>query len=153
MTRPLHLRAGPILLVAVGGSVGTAARYATALALPPVDGLPLPTIAVNLVGAFLLGVLLESLARRGPDDGGRRTLRLLLGTGVLGGFTTYSAFSLDTAELLAAGRVAEAALAVGITLVLGTSAAVLGILLADRRRTARPDGRPHDPAPARGPAE
>ncbi|MCJ1695846.1 hypothetical protein C1I63_07040 [Rathayibacter caricis DSM 15933] len=138
MTRPLHLRAGPILLVAAGGSVGTAARYATALALPPVGGLPLPTIAVNLVGAFLLGVLLESLARSGPDDGGRRTARLLLGTGVLGGFTTYSAFSLDTAELLLAGRVAEAALAVAITLVLGTSAAVLGILLAHRTARAEP---------------
>ena len=135
MTRPLHLRPGPLLVVAAGGSVGTAGRYAVALALPPVAALPIATIAVNLAGAFLLGVLLESLARRGPDEGRRRTLRLLLGTGVLGGFTTYSAFSLDTVSLLETGRVGEAALVAAITLVLGTGAAVLGIALAGRLRS------------------
>ena len=135
MTRPPHLRPGPLLVVAAGGSLGTAGRYATALALPPVGALPVATIAVNLVGAFLLGVLLESLARRGPDEGRRRTLRLLLGTGVLGGFTTYSTFSLDTVSLLESGRTAEAAVVAAITLVLGTFAAVLGLALAGRLRS------------------
>ncbi|MCM6762754.1 fluoride efflux transporter CrcB [Rathayibacter sp. ZW T2_19] len=135
MTRPLPLRPGPLLVVAAGGSVGTAGRYATALALPPLGALPVATIAVNLVGAFLLGVLLEALARRGSDEGRRRSLRLLLGTGFLGGFTTYSTFSLDTVSLLESDRVGEAALVAAITLVLGTGAAVLGIALASRLRS------------------
>ncbi|WP_244259318.1 fluoride efflux transporter CrcB [Rathayibacter sp. VKM Ac-2759] len=131
---PLHLRPRAILVVAAGGAVGTAGRYGVSLLLPPLGDLPVATIAVNLSGAFLLGLLLESLVRRGPDDGGRRTLRLLLGTGVLGGFTTYSTFSLDTVELLEAGRVAESALYAAVTLVVGTAAAVLGIVVAGRRR-------------------
>ncbi|WP_367947923.1 CrcB family protein [Rathayibacter sp. VKM Ac-2858] len=130
---PLHLRPSAILLVAAGGAVGTAARYGTALALPPLGAVPVATIVVNLVGAFLLGLLLAGLARRGPDAGRRRTLRLLLGTGVLGGFTTYSTFSLDTAALLEGGRWAEVLLYAGGTLVLGTLAAALGVLLAGRR--------------------
>ncbi|WP_367948571.1 CrcB family protein [Rathayibacter sp. VKM Ac-2857] len=136
--RPLHLRPSAILLVAAGGTVGTAARSATVLALPPLGTVPVATIAVNLVGAFLLGLLLAGLARRGPDTGGRRTLRLLLGTGVLGGFTTYSTFSLDTVALLEAGRWAEVLLSTGVTLVLGTLAAVLGVVLASRRAALTP---------------
>lgn len=136
MTRPLHLRPSAILVVAGGGAVGTAARYSVSLLLPPLGALPVATMIVNVVGAFLLGLLLEALARRGPDLGGRRTLRLLLGTGVLGGFTTYSTFSLDTVELLGAGRFAESALTAGGTLALGTAAAVLGIAVAGRRRGA-----------------
>lgn len=59
---------------------------------------------INIAGALLLGVLLEHLAHRGPDEGRRRTLRLLLGTGVLGGFTTYSTLATSTAVLFLAGR-------------------------------------------------
>ncbi|QHC60909.1 fluoride efflux transporter CrcB [Rathayibacter sp. VKM Ac-2760] len=129
----MHLRPGAILLVAAGGAAGTAARYATVLVLPPLGVVPVATIAVNLVGAFLLGLLLAGLARRGPDEGRRRTLRLLLGTGVLGGFTTYSTFSLDTVALIEGGRWSETVLYLAITLVLGTAAAALGIVLAGRR--------------------
>ncbi|KQQ06380.1 CrcB [Rathayibacter sp. Leaf185] len=132
----MHLRPGAILVVAAGGVVGTAGRYGVALLLPPLGDLPVATIAVNLSGAFLLGLLLESLARRGPDDGGWRMVRLLLGTGVLGGFTTYSTFSLDTVGLLEDGRFAESALYAAVTLVIGTAAAVLGIAVAARRRRA-----------------
>jgi CrcB protein len=134
-TRPPHLRPGAILLVAAGGAVGTAARYATALVLPPLGAVPVATIAVNLVGAFLLGLLLAGLARRGPDTGRRLTLRLLLGTGVLGGFTTYSTFSLDTVALVEGGRWADVLLYTAVTLVLGTLAAALGVVLASRRRS------------------
>lgn len=136
MTRPLHLRPSAIVTVAAGGAVGTSARYATALLLPPLGVLPVATIVVNLVGAFLLGVLLEGLARRGSDEGGRRTVRLLLGTGVLGGFTTYSTFSLDTVALLEAGRIGETLLYTGVTLVVGTAAAALGVVVAARRSPA-----------------
>jgi fluoride exporter len=133
--RPVHLRAGAILLVGVGGAAGTAARYATALGFEAagVTEFPVATLAVNLLGAFLLGVLLEALARRGPDEGGRLAVRLLLGTGVMGGFTTYSTFALDALTELASGRVGEASAYVLLTLLGGALAAALGILVAGGR--------------------
>ncbi|MBF4461245.1 MULTISPECIES: fluoride efflux transporter FluC [unclassified Rathayibacter] len=137
MSAPLHLRPSAILVVALGGTVGTAARAVTALALPPLSALPVATLAVNLAGAFLLGLLLERLVRGGADVGPRRTLRLLIGTGVLGGFTTYSTFSLDTLTLLDGGRIAEAGLYTGATLLLGTLAAALGIAVAGRNARER----------------
>ena len=80
------------------------------LALPDVSGLPVAVFVANLLGAFLLGFLLESLSRLGPDTELRTAIRLLLGTGLLGGFTTYSALALaivtlgiDGGVLLAAG--------------------------------------------------
>ena len=87
-------------------------------------------LIVNITGALLLGILLEALAVRGPDRGGRRRLRLLLGTGVLGGYTTYSLLAADVAGLLLDGRIAVA-LGYGVgSIVLGILAAWAGILLA-----------------------
>ena len=130
MTRralPVHLRPRSMLLVAAGGAVGTGARYLLSTHLPPVRAVPLAVLAINVVGAFALGLLLERLLRDGPDAGRRRDLRLLLGTGVLGGFTTYSALATDTLALLATGATGRAlAYALG-TLLLGLLAAVLGI--------------------------
>jgi len=131
-TRPPHLRPGAILLVAAGGAVGTAARYGTALVLPPLGAVPVATIAVNLVGAFLLGLLLAGLARRGPDTGRRLTLRLLLGTGVLGGFTTYSSLATETATLGAAGDVLTASVYGLASVLLGVLAAAAGIAVGAR---------------------
>ena len=89
-------------------------------------------IATGLEAAGL-GALLEHLARRGPDVGRRRALRVTLGTGFCGGFTTYSALANDTDGLLRSGLVGHAlAYAVG-TLVLGLAAGALGILVARRR--------------------
>lgn len=85
------------VLVAVGGTVGAGVRELLALALP---GHP-TILGINLLGSFLIGMLLESLGLIGPDEGRRRDLRLLLGTGLLGGFTTYSAFAVDALDLLA----------------------------------------------------
>lgn len=136
--RPLHLRAPYILLVIAGGTAGTLARAGLQLALAPVAAAPLATAVINVIGAFLLGALLETLDRRGPDRGVRRLLRLGLGTGVLGGFTTYSALAADTAVLLAEARVTEAILLAGGTVVAGLLAAVMGILgarLLPRGRT------------------
>ncbi|WP_181025712.1 fluoride efflux transporter FluC [Rathayibacter rathayi] len=136
MTRPLHLRPAEILLVAAGGTVGTAARAAIGAALSPWGGVPIATLVVNLPGAFLLGLLLEALALRGSDDGSRRTLRLLLGTGVLGGFTTYSTFSLDSVALLQGEHGVEYLAYTGGSLVVGVLAAALGIAVAGSRRRA-----------------
>lgn len=98
--RPVHLRCSYLGLVALGGALGTAIREGVAITLPgSVAGFPATIFVINIGGAFLLGFLLEFLARRGADEGRRRTLRLLLGTGVLGGFTTYSSFATGTASL------------------------------------------------------
>ncbi|MFN7242544.1 MAG: fluoride efflux transporter FluC, partial [Dietzia cercidiphylli] len=85
-------------LVALGGAVGSALRATVAVMLP---GTPLgATLAVNVLGAFLLGLVLEWLAASGERLGERRRagVRLLLGTGVCGGFTTYSAVTEHAAE-------------------------------------------------------
>jgi CrcB protein len=122
--RPVHLRWSSLGLVALGGTLGTAAREALALTWPaPPGGLPVTILLINVVGAFVLGALLEGLARRGPDEGRRRGIRLLVGTGVLGGFTTYSALATDAASLT--GSALGTALAyAGLTLVVGAAASV-----------------------------
>lgn len=125
-------------LVFAGGAVGTLVRYLLGDALPDPDGIPITIFAINVTGAFLLGWLLEGLARRGPDEGRRRRMRLLLGTGVLGGYTTYSAFAVDTDGLLAADRFVAAAGYGVATVLVGAAASVAGIALAawlHRRRT------------------
>jgi CrcB protein len=126
---PVHLRWRYILLVFVGGSLGTAARYLLSVVIPSWHGIPLPTLAVNIVGAFVLGFLLEALVRRGPDEGIRRDVRLLVGTGVLGGFTTYSTFAVEGVTLGNAGLGPFLVYAAG-TLVIGAAASAAGILAA-----------------------
>ena len=94
---------GPPLLavVLVGGAIGTAAREGLSLAFPTIGGvLPIAVLVINVVGAFVLGLLLEALLRLGPDVGRRRIVRLGIGTGFCGGFTTYSTLAVETAELL-----------------------------------------------------
>ncbi|WP_317229986.1 CrcB family protein [Clavibacter sp. MX14-G9D] len=136
--RPVHLRWSSLGLVALGGAAGTGIREALALTWPaPAGGIPVTILLINVVGAFALGALLERLARRGPDEGRRRVVRLLVGTGVLGGFTTYSSLATDAAVL--AGPALGAALAyAGLTLVAGATASVAGIAAgaALHRRTA-----------------
>jgi len=90
-------------LVAAGGAVGTAARAVLDHAIPRAGGIPLGILVINLAGAFLLAMLLTVLARTGPDTGRRQTVRLFCGTGLLGGFTTYSALAADTASLFDSG--------------------------------------------------
>jgi CrcB protein len=136
--RPLHRRPRLVALVALGGAAGTAARalvaalLATAGAGP--SGWPWATVTVNLSGAFLLGMLLEHLARTGPDDGRLRDVRLLVGTGLLGGYTTYSTLALDTVRLATAGSPGTAVASALVTLVLGVVAAAAGMATGARLR-------------------
>ncbi len=128
--RPVHLRPSYLALVFAGGTVGVAAREGLTLAFPPVNGIPYTIFGINILGAFLLGILLDALARRGPDHGHRRTFRLLLGTGLMGGFTTYSALTVDTAALIGGGA-AGAGIGYGIlTVVIGAAATGAGIATA-----------------------
>lgn len=140
--RPLHHRPRAVALVAVGGALGTAARVgvggAVGLAGGAAGDWPWGTWTVNLSGAFLLGLLLERLARSGPDDGRRRDVRLLAGTGFLGGYTTYSALALDTVNLAGAGDVTAALAYAASSLALGVAAAGAGIALGRRPRGGAP---------------
>jgi CrcB protein len=137
---PLLALAG---LVALGGAVGTTARALLEQAFAPVPGSwPWTTFWINLVGSFVLGALLETLLRSGPDAGWRRALRLGCGTGVLGGFTTYSTFVVEIERLASGGRAAlGAAYALG-SVAVGVAAAVAGIGLAAavRRRLVTQGG-------------
>lgn len=135
--RPAHLRWRYLGLVAVGGAIGTGVRAVLAAAFPPGAGISWTILAINVVGAFCLGVLLESLAHRGPDVGRRRSLRLFIGTGVLGGFTTYSTLADDTAQLLDAGRWAAGSGYALLSVVLGLAAVAAGVGLAARLRPRR----------------
>ncbi|WP_413451776.1 CrcB family protein [Georgenia phoenicis] len=118
-------------VVALGGAVGALARHllvggAHAWAV---------TLAVNVAGAFLLGLLLERLARRDPAS--TRRLRLLLGTGALGGFTTYSGIAVEVLTRLDDGHwAAGAGYGLG-TVVAGLVACGLGVVVGSRRAAAR----------------
>jgi CrcB protein len=129
---PVHLHWRYIALVFVGGALGTTVRYLVAAAIPPVAGLPIGTFCINVVGAFVLGMLLETLALRGSDSGMRRNVRLFAGTGILGGFTTYSAFAVDADGLIMAQNLGGSILYAIATIVVGALASVAGIALAAR---------------------
>jgi CrcB protein len=131
--RPLHLRLPSLGLAVIGGSLGTAAREAIGLVVADRAGIPVAILGINLLGAFCLGLLLSGLARLGPDAGLRRTVRILVGTGFMGGFTTYSALATGTASLLGDGRIG-AGLAYGLgTVVIGGLATWAGIAVASTR--------------------
>ena len=97
---------GSLLQVAAGGALGASARYLVNIsfmrALGP--GFPWATLAANVAGSFLMGALVIWLARRGGQS-----LAPFLMTGVLGGFTTFSAYSLDVATLWERGQAGAAA--------------------------------------------
>ena len=118
----------PLLLVMLGGAFGAGFRYhigrVALLQLGP--GFPWGTWIVNLLGGFLMGVLAGTLARF--SEGGE-SLRLFLGVGVLGGFTTFSAFSLETYNMLARGDWAIAG-AYAVSSVTGSILAlILGLMM------------------------
>lgn len=125
-----------LLLVLLGGSVGTAARLAVGLAVPDPNGFPLATLGVNIVGSLLIGIL----AARIPQT---TDVRVLLGTGLLGGFTTYSAFMTGTLALWTDAPLVAVAYAAG-SLMLGLAAVVLGLIVGRPRMPVSGDSLPPD---------
>jgi fluoride exporter len=125
---------GNIIAVALGGMVGASARYLLVLAWPnPERGFPQTTFLENIVGAFLLGLLLAAVMRGWRW---RADLRPFVGVGVLGSFTTFSALTEDIVRLADDGR-AEVALAYAMASVAaGLASAGAGIALG-RRLTGR----------------
>ena len=103
-----------MLWVFFGGLLGAPARYLVEEALGDGGGFPLATFVVNVVGALALGLLLESLVLAGAETSMRRRVRLGLGTGFLGAFTTYSSFAVEIELLADGGRLPLAAVALGI---------------------------------------
>ncbi len=125
--RPLHLRPRALGLVGGGGVAGTGARLLAEETIPAWGVWPAATFLVNLLGAFVLGALLEGLARRGPDTGSRLRSRLLAGTGFLGAFTTYSSLAVETALLGRDGHAGLGLLYAAVSVALGFLAGALGI--------------------------
>ncbi len=120
-----------IPLILLGGAVGTVARAILEASFPAAPAaLPWTTLLINVIGSFVLGVLVEALSAAGPDQGARRAVRLTLGTGVLGGFTTYSTFMVETADRLRDGHVLIALAYLVGSVVIGLTAAGLGISIA-----------------------
>lgn len=133
--RPLHLRPLALAWVFAGGVVGTALRYYVEILLPhEPSGWPWATFLINLGGAFILGCLLEGLARLGDDSGRRQRARLCAGTGGCGAFTTYSTFALEVVWLARHGQVASAVAYGLVSVVGGVLTAWLGIVMAARVR-------------------
>ena len=113
----------PTLQVAVGGAIGAALRFliGAQLARP---GFPVAVLTANVVGSFAMGLLVVWLARRGLT-----AWQPFLLTGVLGGFTTFSAFSLETVTLIERGQGGHAALYVLLSVGLSVGALALGVWL------------------------
>ncbi len=110
-----------LLLVALGGALGSVARHVAGAGVHRLAGgaFPVGTLTVNVIGSFLVVVVVHASATRGLLSA---EARLFLGTGVMGGFTTYSAFNFETIALLQSGAVTLAVLNVAVT--------VAGCLLA-----------------------
>lgn len=121
-----------LLLVFVGGGLGSVARYLTGVAAMKGfgPGWPYGTFAVNILGGLIMGLLVGWLALRGGAD--QERWRVLIGVGVLGGFTTFSSFSLETALMLERRDYGAAAGYAGASVVLAIGALFLGLLAARR---------------------
>ena len=119
------------LHVALGGAAGAALRYHVGRAMtqwlgaPIMGAFPFATLAVNAVGSLLMGVLAGWLVRSGADTS--EQTRLLLGAGVLGGFTTFSAFSLEMVMLIERGQYLFATLYAVPSFALGITGLMVGL--------------------------
>lgn len=115
-------------LVAVGGGMGAVGRYLVGKACAALAGVAFPwgTLAANVLGGLLMGILAEMLALRG----GNEALRLFLAVGVLGGFTTFSSYSLELVLMLEKGQFSTAALYAAGSVLASVLALVCGMWLA-----------------------
>jgi CrcB protein len=118
----------PILLVALGGALGSVARYLTGVLTTRVFGPSFPwgTLIVNIAGSFLIGILVEAFALRWNLS---HAWRAFLTIGFCGGFTTFSTFSLDSYALMQRGETGLAALYVVASVVLSLGALLAGLHL------------------------
>ena len=116
-----------VLQVALGGAIGASARYLTGIGILKLvgHGFPVAIIAVNVIGSFLMGLFVVAAAHRGLTH-----LSPFVMTGLLGGFTTFSAFSLETVTLFERGQIGQAALYVALSVGLSIAGLVMGLWVA-----------------------
>jgi CrcB protein len=126
-----------ILLVALGGALGSVARYLTGVQTGRMLGLQggpfgsaTATFIVNVAGGLVMGLLVGWLAFRGGET--QERWRLLIGVGALGGFTTFSSFSLEVVQMLDRRSYAQAASYVGLSVLLAVAAVFAGLTLMRR---------------------
>ena len=113
-----------LLVVGLGGAVGAILRFLLGQVVPKLgSGFPLATFAVNLLGCLLIGLIVGILGKHGNLE---PRLVLFLQTGICGGFTTFSTFSLETLSLIENGKLAVALAYIALSIVLG----ILALLLA-----------------------
>ncbi|MEZ4417114.1 MAG: fluoride efflux transporter CrcB [Gemmatimonadota bacterium] len=120
-----------LLLVGTGGFLGSVGRYLVgvlAYRLVPIQVFPLGTLVVNIVGCFGIGVMGRMVELQGSPD---PSLRLFVLVGLLGGFTTFSAFAAESVGLAQAGHPGRAALNVALQVVVGLAAAWAGYQLME----------------------
>ncbi|NNK17442.1 MAG: fluoride efflux transporter CrcB [Sulfitobacter sp.] len=117
-----------VLLVALGGAIGAALRFLSGVAMLRLTGpqdFPLAIITVNVLGSFLMGVFVVAAAHKGLTH-----LSPFVMTGILGGFTTFSAFSVEAITLMERGDYGGAGLYVALSVILWIGALMLGLLMA-----------------------
>ncbi len=119
----------PTLFVALGGAVGAAARFQVGLMMARLTGpgitFPWGTLTVNLAGSFVMGALLGWFAKGGGDS---ENLRVFLIVGLMGGFTTFSAFSAEMVTMVYRGQVGMAAGYVAASVIAGMAAFAIGLV-------------------------
>lgn len=127
---PLRGQGRAFVAVAVGGALGALARYGIGLLVPrPSGAFPWATFLVNVLGGFLIGMLIVVITERSRAH---PLARPFLVTGILGGFTTFSTYAVDAQQLIAAGRVGVAGAYLAGTLVAAVGATWVGLTLARR---------------------
>lgn len=121
-----------MLLLALGGAIGTVARYAVALAALPISqNLPWGTIAINIAGSFIIGFFGTLTLQHGRFPVSEN-LRLFVMVGICGGFTTFSSFSLQTLDLIRDGALGRALANVLLSVALCVCAVAIGHAIASR---------------------
>ncbi|MGV8955852.1 MAG: fluoride efflux transporter CrcB [Cypionkella sp.] len=120
---------GGVLLVGVGGGLGAMCRYGLSVLIGRLwgSGFPLATLLINILGSLAMGLLVGWLAKAMPSWAAEG--RLFLAVGVLGGFTTFSSFSLDTITLIERGEVGQAGLYAVLSVVVSVVCLYLGLLM------------------------
>lgn len=130
VSRPAWKQLPVLVAVACGGAIGAPARYEIDVLIPAAShGFPASTFIINVSGALLLGILYAFMQVRHPTD---RLVRAFFGTGILGAYTTYSTYMVETVVRIRNGAVGWSMLYLGGSVVLGVIAALAGVILGRR---------------------